>query len=159
MGRMDWFDDRHHRQIAERDLIVASQLKREKVYGNFRVRGAPKPHKNSERYKKRPGTSPDHLDCIRKLPCCVCEKWPGGQCHHLKAGTGERGIGLRSTDRWSVPVCPHCHDAIERAGTRNETQWFRSRGIGSHELAQDLWAATGDIPKMTKIVIAHRNMK
>jgi len=134
---------------------MASQVPREKMYANFRARGAKKPHRNSERYKKRPGMSADHLACIRKLPCCITGKVPAGEAHHLKA-TGERGTGLRSTDRWAVPMSHEAHMEVERAGARNETAWFRERGIGSHELAQDLWAATGDIPKMTRIVNAHR---
>ena len=48
------------------------------------------------------------------------------------------------------------HMEVERAGTRNELAWFEQRGIDAHVLAQDLWAARGDLAKMTKIVIAHR---
>lgn len=136
---------------------MAGQVPREKVFGNFRQRGAKKPHKNSERYKRRPGMSEEHCALIRQCPCAGCGRKPAGTIHHLKSGTGERGAGLRSTDKWGVPACIHCHETIERAGTRQEVATFASWGIDPHVLAQDLWAATGDLARMTKIVLAHRS--
>lgn len=136
---------------------MAGQVPRERVLANFRVRGAKKPHRNSERYKQRPGMSEQHLALVRKLPCCGCGRRPGGQPHHLKSGTGERGTGLRSTDRWTVPVCFDCHETVERAGTRQEVATFAKWGIDPHVLAQDLWAATGEIGRMNAIVAAHRD--
>ena len=131
------------------------EIRRERVLGNFRKRGAKKPHKNSQTYKDRPGMSEAHLALIRKLPCCISGKMPGGEAHHLKSGTGERGMGLRSTDRWAVPMAHDPHMEVERIGSRNELTWFQAHGIDPVVLAQDLWAATGDLPKMTRIVIAH----
>lgn len=147
-------DDRA--QDGEVVNVTAQEIRRERVLANFRKRGPKKPHRNSERFKKRPGMDADHLELIRKLPCCVTGKVPAGEAHHLKAGTGERGIGLRSTDKWAVPMAHDPHMEVERAGTRNELAWFEQRGIDAHVLAQDLWAARGDLAKMTKIVIAHR---
>lgn len=138
---------------------MASEIRKDRVLANFRQRGAKSPHKNSERYKDRPGMSDEHLALVRKLPCCGCGRKPGGQPHHLKSGTGERGAGLRSTDKWSVPVCFACHETVERAGTRREVATFAAWGIDPHVLAQDLWAATGDLERMTRIVQAHRSAK
>jgi len=131
------------------------QIKREKVFGNFRVRAAKKPHKNAQTYKDRPGMSEAHLALVRKLPCVMTGQVPGGEAHHVKTGTGERGMGLRSTDKWAVPLSHDAHMELERAGSRNELAWFAMIGIDPVVLAQDLWAATGDLPKMTRIVIAH----
>lgn len=79
--------------------------------------------------------------------------------HHLKAGTNERGAGMRSTDRWAVPLCRTHHDEIERAGSRNETAIFRSWGIDDAlQLASDLWKSTGDISKMIHIIYAHKQI-
>lgn len=130
-----------------------------KVIGNFRDRGAKEPHRNSENYKERPGMSEEHVECIRSLPCCTCRKRPRSQIHHLKAGTGERGAGLRSTDKWGVPLCGDCHDGVERAGSRNEKKWFEERGLGSNELARDLWLNTGDVPRMLRVLQAHWELK
>jgi len=142
---------------------MATQIHKPKVYGNFkksRTEGAVKPHKNSERYKDRPGMSPQHLDLIRKMPCCVTLAMPGGEAHHLKQGTGERGMQQRSTDKWAVPMAHNPHMEVENAGTRNESAWFAAHGIADvNLLARDLWAATGDLPKMIKILMAHRGHK
>lgn len=133
---------------------MASQIERPHVLANFRKRAAKrqKPRKSDS----RPGMSADHLALIRKLPCCVTGRVPAGEAHHLKA-TGERGMGLRSTDRWAIPMAHEPHMEVERAGSRNELAWFTARGIDAIDLATALWLATGDLPRMTRIVIAHRS--
>jgi hypothetical protein len=141
---------------------MASEYRRPKVYGNF------KPSKSEQfaakRAKKpasarRPGMSDDHLACIRKLPCCACLTVPAGEAHHLKAGTNERGTGMRSTDKWAVPLCRTHHYEIERIGSRNERSKFVEwRIIDALNLASDLWNATGDVQKMTKILVSHKIM-
>lgn len=133
---------------------MASEIRKEPVYGNFRIRGPKK--KKERKADSRHGMSEDHLALIRKLPCCITGRVPAGEAHHLKA-TGERGMGLRSTDRWAVPMAHDSHMEVERAGSRNELGWFKARGIDAIDLATSLWLATGDLPKMTKIVIAHRS--
>jgi len=114
-----------------------------------------KPHANSERYKDRPGMSESHLQLIRKMPCAICLRTPGGECHHLKSAPG-RGMGIRTEDKWGVPLCRTDHDIVERAGTKNEISLFKDAGIDCHLLANDLWAATGNLPQMIKILMAHR---
>lgn len=127
-----------------------------KQLANFRTRGPRDKHKNSEKFKKRPGMSADHLTSIREMPCCACKNGPGGEAHHLKADTGERGMGLRSTDRWTVPLCRNHHDEVERAGTRNERSWFAKVNIEPALLAHDLWINTGDFARMVRVLLAHK---
>lgn len=138
---------------------MATEVPREKVIGNFKPSISKKMKEKKEKVRasdERPGMSPEHLSCIRKLPCCVCWKTPGGEAHHIKdTPDKERGMGLRSTDRWAAPLCHEHHiHGVELAGTRNERKWFSDRGIDALALSQALWKSTGDIPKMTKIVIA-----
>lgn len=135
------------------------EIRKPHVYGNFKIRGPREKHKNSQRHKQRPGMSEAHVEMIRKLPCCVTLKTPGGEIHHLKSGTGERGAGLRSTDKWGVPMCHDAHMEVEAAGTRNERQWFLDRGIDPHELAQALWAATGDLARMVNVLMTQRGLR
>ncbi len=126
------------------------------VLGNFKVKDYSK-HENSKNYEKRAGMSEAHLDCIRQLPCCICFPLKGGDPHHLKAQTGERGMGLRSTDKWAVPICRRHHDEVERIGSRNEFAWFKEHGIADiRELAEALWANTGDLDRMKAVIEAHR---
>lgn len=127
------------------------------VVGNFkRPRAERLAEKVRDDHDDRDGNSKAHAELIRKLPCCVCPKTPGGQIHHIKA-TGLRGAGMRSPDKCGVPMCPECHlQGVERAGSKNELAWFSKRGIEALELAAALWNATGDLPRMVKIVIEHK---
>jgi hypothetical protein len=140
---------------------MASQIRREKVYGNFKARGLERRQRaRDEPKKERPGMSEAHLALIRQLPCAVTGKTPAGEAHHLKAGTGERGMGMRSTDRWAIPLRHDPHMELERQGSRNEVAWLQARGIADPlALAEALWAASGDLERMTKIVSAHRSKK
>lgn len=127
----------------------------EKRWCNFRKKGVKAP-KGKSAAEKRPGMSAKHLEAIRKLPCCVSGRMPGGTVHHLK-GTGERGAGQKSTDKWGVPLCWFKHEELERQGSRNEVAWFQKHGIEDpHALADALWHASPDVARMTKIVIEHR---
>lgn len=136
---------------------MASEIPRERRIGNFRpTRGLKPKHQNSRWRDDRDGMSEKHLAAVRKCPCAACLKVPAGTVHHLKSGTGERGMSVRSTDKWGVPLCMVHHEEIERAGTRNEVRTFQAWGIADvHALALALWGAACDAPKMTRIVIEH----
>ena len=133
------------------------ELRKERVFGNFKParRERMKPKKSAA--EKRPGMSEKHLALIRQMPCCVSLKMPAGEAHHIKSGTGERGMGLRSTDRWALPLSHDKHMELERLGSRNEVKWFQQHGIEDpHELAAALWANTGDLSRMVAVLMAHR---
>lgn len=105
----------------------------------------------------RPGMSEDHLSLIRQLPCCRCGSSPPSDPHHLKSGlSGERGMALKATDRWTVPLCRSCHDELERLGTRRERDWFESFGIVPHYLAEGLWKMSGNLERMRLVIQAHK---
>lgn len=136
----------------------------EKKLANFRKSRTegPQKHENSKTYQDRPGMSEAHLALIRKMPCTVCPKMPGGEAHHLKdTPDKDRGMGVRSTDKWAVPLCHEHHiHGVERAGTKNEHAWFKERGIENVVvLASDLWKITGNLPQMVKVLMAHRGHK
>lgn len=131
----------------------------EKIIGNFkRPRSERLAEKTKDKRADRDGNSEKHLEAVRKLPCCIpgCSKHPGGEVHHLKA-TGLRGMGLRSPDRYGLPMCHEHHiNGVERAGSKNELRWFKARGIEALDLAAALWIASPDVARMTKIVIEHK---
>jgi hypothetical protein len=139
------------------------QVKDEHVYGNFKLKpGERSALKAPTKWRqRREGMSEAHLALIRKLPCAVCPSRRGIQCHHLKAVIGakrQRGVALRSTDQFAVPLCgyPH-HFDVERLGSRREIRWFRENGIFDvEELATALWRASGDFDKMLAILAAHK---
>lgn len=91
----------------------------------------------------RPGMSASHLKRVRRLPCCVCCRSHPSEAHHLKqTGAGERGMGLKSTDRFAIPICTLHHNQVEAIGSKNEIAWFEERGVDALALANDLWAKT-----------------
>lgn len=93
---------------------------------------------------RREGMSERHLVRIRALQCCVigCQQ-ADIEAHHLKSGPArlERGIGLKASDRFAVPLCGFLHhNEIEHLGSRREEQWFRDVGINNpYLLAKALW--------------------
>jgi hypothetical protein len=98
-----------------------------------------------------------HLELIRKLPCCVCGRNPGGQAHHLKLGVASRGMGMTAPDKFTVPMDEDCHlNGIERAGSKNEYRWFMERGVNPLDLAAGLWAVTGNLESMLAVMAAHK---
>jgi hypothetical protein len=134
---------------------MASEIYRDRLLANFKTS---RPLRGSSKWRdRRPGMSVSHCELVRLCPCVVCLLTPAGTVHHLKHNTeGERGIGVRSTDRWGVPLCPTCHEKIERVGSRNETSHFITVWhVDPHSLARSLWASTGDLAQMTRITIAH----
>lgn len=140
---------------------MATQIPRDKVIGNFKTPRNKRGHKQSNMAAERPGMSAEHLANIRRLPCCITLQSSNVQAHHLKStGAKERGIGLRSTDRWAVPLNAEEHIyGVERVGSRNEIKWFADRGVDVLDLAVSLWMARGDFEKMHQIVINHRVLK
>ena len=130
-------------------------------YGNWkpkrieRIKASKSP---ADKRKKLPGNSEEHLKLLRTLPCCIpgCPK-TAGECHHLKA-TGARGMGMKSPDKFALPLCTEHHTGgVERAGSKNELKWFSDRGIEALELAAALWAVSPNPQAMYRVLMAHKN--
>ncbi len=121
---------------------------------------SPKKAKNSNWRNEREGMDSKHVQNIRDCPCCIpgCKAQRAGQAHHLKDVKDERGMSVRSTDKYCVPPCAFHHDEIERAGTKNEKAWFAERGIDVTALAHALWQARGNLEKMIAIVNTHKQI-
>ena len=140
---------------------MASQIPRERVFGNFKPtrthRAAEKRAKPAKKRAGREGNDLGHLAAIRQCPCIATLKMPAGEAHHLKLGTGERGAGMRSSDRWAVPITRGPHEEVEAGGARREHAILKRWGITDPlGLAAALWAASPDVAKMTKIILAHK---
>jgi hypothetical protein len=134
------------------------EIRPPKVYGNFRPSLKDRARKKPSAQERREGNSKDHLELVRQLPSCV--SGVAGPCdpHHLRssAALAERGVGMRATDRWAVPLLRVEHDELHRISSRLEEAWFRERGIDDViELAAALWANTGDLERMWKVQQAH----
>jgi hypothetical protein len=134
------------------------EIRGPRVLGNFRPSLAERAKKHVSAQERREGNCEKHLALIRQLPSCV--SGAGGPCdpHHLRSGAAlpERGVGMRATDRWTVPLLRVEHDELHRISSRLEEAWFRERGIADViELANALWVNTGDLERMWKVQQAH----
>lgn len=102
--------------------------------------------------------SPIHLERIRRLPCCIptCSSKSPSDPHHLRV-SNERGVGLKATDRWAIPLCRRHHEECHTVGSRKEEEWFLAREIDCYGLANSLWQNTSDdLGRMLKVMEAHR---
>ena len=109
-----------------------------------------KPSSASKRY----GMSKAHLDLVRQLPSCLSGQVPCDP-HHLRSGGAEkeRGTGIKATDRWAIPLTRGEHIDIHKISGRQERDYLVDRGVNPLELARALWEATGDLDRMTAIVM------
>jgi hypothetical protein len=79
-----------------------------------------------------------HLRFVAKQPCLICERRPC-DAHHLRFAQG-RGLGLKVSDEFTVPLCRGHHREVHRAG--NEAGWWKSVGIDALVIAHKLWTET-----------------
>lgn len=130
------------------------------IYGNFRDADKAKVARKSLQ-QRREGNCEKHKAMIRQLVCCIpgCKHAPPNDPHHLKSGEarGQRGIGMKATDRFCVPLCRRHHDQLENLPSSQEIKWFQDMGLDdAHALADALWRAPRTVSAMTAIVMAHR---
>jgi hypothetical protein len=79
-----------------------------------------------------------HLRFVAKQPCLVCGRQPC-DAHHLRF-TQSRGLNLKVSDEFTVPLCRAHHRALHRAG--KETDWWAKAGLEPINLARKLWLET-----------------
>lgn len=126
----------------------------EKIFGNFKPRKTPHKKREMKARDKRPGMNPKHLTKIRKLQSCVSGQRPC-EAHHLRIKE-ERGVGLKATDKWAVPLTPDEHREVHKVGSRKEEWWFAQYGVDPYALALGLWSANYSLETMENVIEAHR---
>ena len=104
--------------------------------------------------QRRPGMDPNHVKMVATLPSCISGKYPC-DAQHLRI-RAERGVALRATDRWCVPLTREEHNECHKLGSKREEAWFLKQGIAPYELANALWGARGFKDMMLRIIEAHR---
>lgn len=82
--------------------------------------------------------SKSHLVYVASKPCLICEDAPS-QAHHLTFAQA-RGLSLKASDEFTVPLCVIHHNELHRAG--GEVAWWRSKGMEPLPVARALWAET-----------------
>ena len=76
-----------------------------------------------------------HLMFVATHPCVVCGRQPS-QAHHLTF-CQKRGLSLKVSDEFTVPLCALHHDELHRGGP--ERAWWQAKGIEPEPIAADLW--------------------
>jgi hypothetical protein len=76
-----------------------------------------------------------HLMFVATQPCLVCGRQPS-QAHHLTY-CQKRGLSLKVSDEFTVPLCAVHHDELHRGGP--ERAWWQAKGIDPEPIAAELW--------------------
>jgi DNA recombination protein Rad52 len=79
-----------------------------------------------------------HLKFVASQPCLVCGRQPSDP-HHLRFAQ-PRGIGLKVSDEFTVPLCRGHHRQLHQTG--NEAGWWENLKIDAIGIAKDLWKQT-----------------
>jgi hypothetical protein len=83
-----------------------------------------------------------HRQFVASRACVVCGGKPS-DAHHLRFAQ-PRGLGLKVSDEFTVPMCRLHHREVHR--TRNEIQWWSQFGIKPLPIAYKLWNTTHPAP-------------
>ena len=58
-----------------------------------------------------------HLECIKSMPCAVCQAPGPSDAHHIRQG---QGMSQRAPHWLAVPLCKACHQGPDGIhGTKN----------------------------------------
>ena len=79
-----------------------------------------------------------HLQFVASQPCMICGRKPT-DAHHLKFAQ-PRGLGLKVSDEFTVPLCRTHHRELHRSS--NEPAWWATCNIEPLKLARKLWSET-----------------
>ena len=79
-----------------------------------------------------------HLRFVAKQPCLVCGRQPC-DAHHLRFAQS-RGLSLKVSDEFTVPLCRAHHRELHRTG--RESDWWAKAGLEPISLARKLWLET-----------------
>lgn len=80
---------------------------------------------------------PGYLRHVRETPCLSCRS-PYPSAHHLQR-VGEKGMGLKSTDKWAVPLCHKCHMELHTGGLPEDV-WWALKGVDAKSWATNTYA-------------------
>jgi hypothetical protein len=93
--------------------------------------------------RRRAPKRADYLRFIHELPCVVTGRH-GVQAAHVSFadtwhGHFGRGKGTKAPDRFALPLSPDEHNLQHSCKLGSEEDYWLSKGIAPHELANTLW--------------------
>jgi hypothetical protein len=93
----------------------------------------------------------DHRRFVSRQPCLICARQPCDP-HHLRFAQ-PRGLGLKVSDEFTVPLCRTHHREVHRSA--DEQAWWQRYRIDALTIASNLWRSTRARPigPITTIVV------
>ena len=79
--------------------------------------------------------SKEHLRFVAQQPCLICGRTPT-HAHHVRYAQ-PRGLSLKVSDEFTVPLCAIHHNHIHT--TLKEREWWQQRNIDPLKTAGELW--------------------
>jgi hypothetical protein len=79
-----------------------------------------------------------HLRFVASQPCLICGRSPA-DAHHLRFAQS-RGMGLKVSDEFTVPLCRTHHRDNHRFG--DERAWWSKQAIDPLNVSQQMWVST-----------------
>ena len=76
-----------------------------------------------------------HLKFVASQPCLVCGRTPS-DAHHLRFAQ-PRGLSVKSSDEFTVPLCRTHHRENHRTG--REREWWQDKQLEPLSVAATLW--------------------
>ena len=77
----------------------------------------------------------EHLSFVASQPCLICGRSPS-YAHHIRYAQ-PRGISLKVSDEFTVPLCATHHHQIHTTG--KEREWWHEHNIDPLKTADALW--------------------
>jgi Rad52/22 family double-strand break repair protein len=77
----------------------------------------------------------EHLRFVASQPCLICGRTPS-HAHHVRYAQS-RGLSLKVSDEFTVPLCAIHHNQIHTTG--KEGEWWQERNIDPLKVANALW--------------------
>ena len=77
----------------------------------------------------------EHLRFVASQPCLICGRSPS-HAHHVRYAQS-RGLSLKVSDEFTVPLCAIHHQHIHTTG--KEREWWQERNIDPLMVASRLW--------------------
>src|SRR5437764_1474214 len=93
-----------------------------------------------------------HLAFVRQLSCVACGKAAPSEAAHVRLGT-DGGAGIKPSDRYSVSLCPSCHELQHRFG---ELRFWSVLRIDPLNIAMRLWTVSGNVEAAERAVFRAR---
>ena len=79
--------------------------------------------------------SKEHLRFVASQPCLICGRSPS-HAHHIRCAQA-KGLSLKVSDEFTVPLCAIHHHQIHTTG--KEREWWEERNIDPLKVASRLW--------------------